>query len=79
MDHEIYMLREASAVDAKKSTNLERRPIATRNNRLVQRFTGWQVRKGVSTNFISVCAGCVDTSIRRLSRIAATLRERSCT
>ena len=49
-------------MDATKSTNLERRPIATRNNRLVQRIAGWLVRKGVSANFISVCGmlfGCL--------------------
>lgn len=49
-------------MDAKKSTTLERRPIATRNNRLVQRFAGWLVRKRVSANYISVCGmlfGCL--------------------
>jgi len=49
-------------MDATKSTNLERRPIATRHNRLVQRFAGWLARKGVSANFISVCGilfGCL--------------------
>lgn len=41
-------------MDATKSTDLERRPIATRNNRLAQRCTGWLVQQGVSANFISV-------------------------
>lgn len=49
-------------MDARKSTSLERRPIATRNSRLVQRFAAWLVRKGVSANSISVSGmlfGCL--------------------
>jgi len=56
------MLREAPGLDAATSTNLERRPIATRNNPLAQRFAGWLVRRGVSANFISLCGilfGCL--------------------
>lgn len=64
-------------MDATKSINLERRPIATRNNRLVQRFAGWLVRKGVSANFISVCGllfGCLAGGLLYLTGLESTSR-----
>jgi phosphatidylglycerophosphate synthase len=54
IDGEIYVLREAPGMDTTRWKIVERRPIATRNNLLVQRFVGWLVRRGVSANLISV-------------------------
>ena len=62
MGNEFWMLRETFGMDATNSTELERRPIATRNNRLVQQLADWLVKKSVSANFISVCGmlfGCL--------------------